>query len=318
MRFVRSRHFCIVIVQRHERFTRSFEYTMRSKVFRYLIVPIVILFHIINPGASDNDRVHRINYAFFIPILLNDTDRSFVMFSQHQANTFDIEDVIGISGQEIPLNIKIPENIFSDNDASVEFTFLMFRGLPEGIKLSSGFQSGRVFIVSIKERSGLALIPPVDYSGQFPLQVLLYRGSGNSPMEHTISVSIAGAGDNTRETVQPSVTASLQPADKQQQAEATAKLSADHEAEMMAQGQNHVQTGNIVFARLIFEDLAVQGSANGAFALAQTYDPQFLQNIQIVGLEPDFDKAKEWYQKAAQLGSQLASERLAAIDGSGS
>lgn len=318
MRFVRNSHFCIVLIQRYERLTSSFEYIVRGKPFRCLTITVIILFYTTNCGISEVDSIHRIVFSASIPIYLNNIDNNIVIFAKNQVETYEVEDVIGIAGREIPLKIKIYEDSSPNKSNSDEFTFLMFRGLPEGFRLSSGFRSGKVFIVSIKERLDLRLIVPVDYAGQFRLQVLLYRGSDARPVERTVSVAIAGTGDSAPGTTQQSITSAELPPVNQPQTEETPKLSPDHEAEMLAEGQDYVQTGNIVFARLIFEDLAVQGSARGAFALAQTYDPQFLRNLPIVGLQPDIEKAKEWYRKAAQLGSQSASERLAAMSGSGS
>jgi TPR repeat protein len=54
---------------------------------------------------------------------------------------------------------------------------------------------------------------------------------------------------------------------------------------------------------VLFEELAARGVAQGAFAMAQTYDPQVLEQMHVVGVLGDVEKAKYWYRKAAELGN---------------
>jgi TPR repeat protein len=61
----------------------------------------------------------------------------------------------------------------------------------------------------------------------------------------------------------------------------------------------------------------MQGSARGAFALGQTYDPDFLKRMNVVGMQPDFKTAKKWYEKAAQMGNTAAVRRLNSMEKEG-
>lgn len=70
---------------------------------------------------------------------------------------------------------------------------------------------------------------------------------------------------------------------------------------MLRRGHDMMKTGRIESARLLFEHLAEQKSALGAFALAQTYDPKFLEERGITKVAPDQKLAAEWYQRAAEL-----------------
>jgi TPR repeat protein len=45
--------------------------------------------------------------------------------------------------------------------------------------------------------------------------------------------------------------------------------------------------------------------------LGSTFDPAFIQQLGVIGIQPDVARAREWYQKAAGLGSDTASQRLA-------
>jgi len=77
--------------------------------------------------------------------------------------------------------------------------------------------------------------------------------------------------------------------------------SSSAEQTMLRRGHQMIDQGHIAGARLVFEHLAEQNSALGAFALAQTYDPSFLASRRIEGAQPDETLAAKWYQRAAQL-----------------
>ena len=74
-------------------------------------------------------------------------------------------------------------------------------------------------------------------------------------------------------------------------------------------GQN-----DIAGARLIFHYLAHHGSPRGAFALAESYDPLVLRKLRTVGgIAPDAALAQSWYEKARDMGSAVAPERIARL-----
>jgi hypothetical protein len=68
--------------------------------------------------------------------------------------------------------------------------------------------------------------------------------------------------------------------------------------------------GNIAGARTIYETLVHFGSQRAAMALAETYDPFVLAWRQSDVTQSDAKRARQWYQKAADLGSKDARERL--------
>ena len=68
--------------------------------------------------------------------------------------------------------------------------------------------------------------------------------------------------------------------------------------------------GDITSARLLLERAANAQDANAAFLLAQTFDPAVLGTQDIRSINADPATARDWYQKAAQLGSAEARQRL--------
>ncbi len=88
-------------------------------------------------------------------------------------------------------------------------------------------------------------------------------------------------------------------------------LSADDRAAFLDRGRDLIKAGDFVSARLVLRRAVDAGSAEAALALGTTYDPIFIKEVQAVGIEPDINRARQWYQKAGELGSPLAAKRLA-------
>jgi TPR repeat protein len=89
------------------------------------------------------------------------------------------------------------------------------------------------------------------------------------------------------------------------------KLDADELATLMKRAQGLIAVGDIAPARLLLERAAEAQEAGAALLLAQTYDPVVLGTSDLRSITPDPAAARTWYQKAAQLGSLDAKQRLA-------
>jgi hypothetical protein len=84
-------------------------------------------------------------------------------------------------------------------------------------------------------------------------------------------------------------------------------LDAALESSYLQRAQKLLTLGQIAPARLLLEHLANKGSARGAMLLAQTYDKNYLQSLNVVGgVSGDRDKALRWYRKAQELGAAEA------------
>ena len=93
-------------------------------------------------------------------------------------------------------------------------------------------------------------------------------------------------------------------------------LARDEIETLLKQGQDFVSVGDFSSARLVFGRVAEAGDARGALGLAATYDPVALAKIGARGATPNAAKAREWYQKAKDLGSAEAGPRLEALSNS--
>ncbi|HSZ64980.1 MAG TPA: hypothetical protein VK825_02130 [Xanthobacteraceae bacterium] len=119
---------------------------------------------------------------------------------------------------------------------------------------------------------------------------------------------------------QPPPVASV-PAPQQQPAPAppaqssTPSLDSSEIATLMKRGQYFMESGDISSAQLLFRRAAEAGNAQGAFALASTYDSHYLAAHQVIGVAGNDAKARIWYQRALDLGSPDAKGMLAQLGG---
>jgi hypothetical protein len=93
----------------------------------------------------------------------------------------------------------------------------------------------------------------------------------------------------------------------------TLRLDNEEIAALIKRGQNFLTNGDVAAARLLLLRAAEAGSATAALVLGTTFDPLVIQRLGAVGREPDAARARKWYQKAMELGSEVASQQLAKL-----
>lgn len=81
----------------------------------------------------------------------------------------------------------------------------------------------------------------------------------------------------------------------------------------MTRAKSLLKIGDIAAARLLLERAATAQDATAALLLAQTYDPAVLGTRDTRSVNADAAAARDWYQRAAALGSSEAEQRLALL-----
>jgi TPR repeat protein len=167
-------------------------------------------------------------------------------------------------------------------------------GLAPGSALSAGRQEGpSTWRLGAEELAGTAITPPRGFVGTMALTLELYL-AGNT---------VADRKDLQLEWSGKSVPAPARSQPRQH--------SADEIALMMKSGAELMANGDISAARLMYQRAAEAGDAMAALALAETYDPLVLRRVNPKGgITPDVALAHTWYEKAKNLGSAVAPERL--------
>jgi TPR repeat protein len=89
-----------------------------------------------------------------------------------------------------------------------------------------------------------------------------------------------------------------------------AQLRPDEVAALLKRGQELVAQGRFRVARPVLEQAAEAKNAAAALALGQTYDPLIERSAVRPDAPPDIAMARIWYEKAKDLGSPEAAQRL--------
>jgi hypothetical protein len=89
------------------------------------------------------------------------------------------------------------------------------------------------------------------------------------------------------------------------------QLKPDEITVLISRANDFLKTGDFSAARIWLKRGAEYGSADAALMLGKTFDPLFLHETGAVGIEPDIAQCRHWYQKAMELGSEAAAQRLA-------
>jgi hypothetical protein len=94
----------------------------------------------------------------------------------------------------------------------------------------------------------------------------------------------------------------------------TAVLVSDHSEApaLLARGRASLSNGDVALARVFLRRAAERDDPQAALALGGTYDPTGLRRLGIPNFQALADpaKAREWYRRAADLGSAAAASRL--------
>jgi hypothetical protein len=225
------------------------------------------------------------------------------------------QQLAGVPGEEVPLRLELPAKPMPGEATSMGFVRIL--GLPPMFSLNRGFAAAGAWAVSLGEADALALAAPANFEGTLVLTIELVRDESDEPQRWQIQITLVPK--QSRTTPQPPAMAALgpaspaapqpKPADSIGSMKAAQPLRAAARAQM-DRGRQLLQENDVAAARLIFKRLAESAVAEAAFALAQTYDPEFLKTIPTAGLQPDLVQARKWYERAAVMGNPAAALRF--------
>jgi hypothetical protein len=228
-----------------------------------------------------------------------------------------LRDDRGETNEMLPVGIEI--------DGSRAGAAIVLSGLAPDSRLSAGSALGvSGWRLDADQLEGLQIKPPRDYVGAMNVMVdlrlpddrladskgLRLEWIARPPIRLTAAVAPAASPPVAAPLVAapPATVPQAPPAEAQ-----TAALHLDpaEVAILLKRGQDALNNGDFVAARLLLQRAAMAGNADGALALAQTFDPVVIGRLGAVGVAADAAKAREWYQKAARLGSGPAAQQVA-------
>jgi hypothetical protein len=212
----------------------------------------------------------------------------------------------------IPLGLQISGGAAG---LAVEIT-----GLPPGTTLSSGRAMGQGAWRIVAANVGSAMIhPPQGFRGVLDFKVelrladdsVIDRGSFRlewTPVVASAAVASASdtsgiSSDNHAASAAPSEPNAIPPT-------AESRLDRRQIELLIGRSQKLMTEGDFSAARTLLERAAEAHDARAALALGSTFDPIMLAILHARGIAPDLSLARYWYERASELGSEEANERL--------
>jgi len=202
-----------------------------------------------------------------------------------------------------PIEVGPPEAIAKNS-------FIRIRGLPPAAALTEGHAiAPGAWAVPLAALPTLAIVLPAGLEGRADVAISLVSVDGLVLAEARTSLRVAAAKAGPGQAAPPapqarsSVSLGLA-APKLDPAERERALA------LHAKGMEQLERGNVYAARKFFERAAEAGLAQSAVAVASTFDPDELTKLKVLGLQPDVEAARRWYERARELGAPEAEQRL--------
>jgi hypothetical protein len=218
-----------------------------------------------------------------------------------------------IQGGRADANSPAPLGVSLKDSSGGESVFLS--GLENGTRLTAGTPFGsKGWRISARELGSVLAYAPVNYIGAMHAAINLHAANNAVVDTQVVRLEWIGKPDQ-----KPEPQAQQQPQQQQQQqapqrplvaAPAHPPLDQEEIGRLIKKGQQLLQSGDIAPARLLLQRAANGGSAQAALVLGGTYDPDVLREIGVLGFAPNPALAREWYQKALELGASEASRRI--------
>lgn len=144
-----------------------------------------------------------------------------------------------------------------------------------------------------------------------PLPVVTATPAAPAIAPVAVAEPIPQMGAPVRPQAAPAINQSPQPAAQ------TAPLAPDEIAMLVKRGKDFLANGDISSARLLLKRAAEAGDPEAALALGSTFDPAVINRLGAIGVHADSAAARKWYEKAAALGSNNASQQIANLAAAG-
>jgi hypothetical protein len=202
-------------------------------------------------------------------------------------------------------------------DGKVSGGTLLVAGFVEGTRLTAGAPLGRNgwHLSATDLETAMAYAPP-DFVGAMDARVDL-RADGR--VLDSQMVRLEWVPKQPEAQKQPVANTATVPENTPPPADAPPmhSLAADEVASLLKRGEGFMRTGDIASARLLLRRAADAGSADAALAMGATFDDAVLAKLGVLGFARNPDRARFWYRKAAELGSQEAEQRLQMMGSAG-
>jgi hypothetical protein len=219
--------------------------------------------------------------------------------------------IVAAAGSQATLPIVV-----DPPDAVPAMSFLNLRGVPPTVSLTDAHAiNASSWAVPLASLSGLRVVIPDGISGQSEITISLIAMDGRLLVQTKTMLVIQGSlGNPTAERMPGRVPAAVPGVRVPFPSERSERLSPEDRQRALAfikKGDESLAAGNVSAARLFYERAADVGLAEGALAVATTFDPDELARQKVLGgLQPDPAAARRWYERAREMGAAEAESRI--------
>lgn len=212
-----------------------------------------------------------------------------------------VENQIGVANEPLPFGISL--------DGASGGETLTLAGLAAGTRLSAGTPLGSSgWLIPARDIDKVLAYAPKDFVGVMEAAIDLRSASDQLIDSQVVRLEWIEKKKEERPTAQ------TEPANRPSALQP--RLDPGEIATLIERAEDFLKSGDIAAARISLKRAANAGSAQAALELGMTFDPVILVERGVFGLAPDAAQAREWYDKAMQLGSTDAMrhlERLVAL-----
>jgi hypothetical protein len=212
--------------------------------------------------------------------------------------------LIGIQDRQALVNEPIPLGgmLFGLGEEAVHVT-----GLNDGSRMSAGEKIGPSdWRIPARDLAGVLVVPPASFVGTMRTVIQL-RAAGNVPVDtQTARYEWVARLTDRDAAARPQAKAK----DATPTIPSTGKLDAQRSSQFVRRGIDLMRIGDFAAARLVLRPAAESGDQEAALLLGATYDPAAISDLGALGLAPDPNAARAWYQRALDSGSTEAARRI--------
>ena len=242
---------------------------------------------------------------FYPPVANKGGDRPAGGFVPTSTDNFEVAPArLVVEGGRAATNDPLPLGVSLKDSSGGESVFLS--GLENGTRLTAGTPLGsKGWRISARDLGSVMAYAPVNYIGAMHAALNLHAANNSVVDTRVVRLEWVPKADQPKAAEPPAAAprpvVAVPPAPQ---------LDQEEIGRLIKRGQQLLATGDIAPARLLLQRAALGGSAHAALILGGTYDPDVLREIGVLGFAPNPAKAREWYQKALELGASEASRRL--------
>lgn len=190
---------------------------------------------------------------------------------------------------------------------------VLISGLAAEARLSAGAAIGSgTWRVPLADLGQAEVIPPNDFIGIMDIAVALLATDAKVVDKSAMHIEWAAADEDTRAPAseRPSSPGEMSPSSAPLKRSDLRTLEREEIESLVKRGRDFIANGDLAAARLVLRRAANGGDAQAALLLGTTFDPATFEKLHVIGAAPDPTEARNWYQRAIELGSTEAERRI--------